>query len=89
MIEQSSLVTAEEALALLDTLMPGQQLKDIQETVFRYTWQGWTYAEIAKHAGYEVGYVRDVGYELWQQLTQTIGERVTKKNLRSVLRRQV
>jgi hypothetical protein len=29
-------MTAEEALALLDSLLPGHQLKDIQELVFRY-----------------------------------------------------
>ncbi|WP_019500711.1 NB-ARC domain-containing protein [Pseudanabaena sp. PCC 6802] len=81
-------MTAEEALALLDTLLQKQKLKDIQESVFRYAWQGLTYPEIAQYLGYDASYVRDVGYQLWQQLTQEFGEQVTKKNLQEVIMRQ-
>lgn len=62
-------MTNEEAIVSLDALLPGQKLKDLQEVVFRYTWQGWTYAEIADQAGYDVGHIRDVGAKLWQQLS--------------------
>jgi WD40 repeat protein len=82
-------MTADEALALLDTLLQGSKLKDVQEQVFRYSWQGWTYPEIAQHLGYDDSYIRDVGYELWRQLTQELGEQVTKKNLQTVMLRQV
>jgi WD40 repeat protein len=78
-------MTAEEALTLLDTLLQGPKLKDVQEQVFRYSWQGLTYPEIANHLGYDDSYIRDVGYELWRQLTQEFGERVTKKNLQTVI----
>jgi WD40 repeat protein len=80
-------MTPDEALLLLDHLLQEQKLKDLQELVFRYTWQGWTYPEIAKHLGYDTSHIRDVGYELWQQLSRSLGERVTKKNIQSVLRR--
>jgi WD40 repeat protein len=82
-------MTADEALALLDTLLQGSKLKDVQELVFRYSWQGWTYPEIAQHLGYDDSYIRDVGYELWRQLTQELGEQVTKKNLQTLIMRQV
>jgi DNA-directed RNA polymerase specialized sigma24 family protein len=88
MIDQPTSMTAEEALALLDNLF-SQKLKTIQEMVFHYTWQGLTYTEIARRSGYNVSHIRDTGYELWQQLSQTMGERVTKKNLRAVLRREM
>jgi WD40 repeat protein len=81
-------LTAEAALALLDTLLLGQKLKDTQELVFRYAWQGWTYPQIAEHAGYDTSHIRDVGAHLWKQLTQVIGERVSKNNIHAVLRRQ-
>jgi hypothetical protein len=81
-------MTADEALALLDTLLPAQSLRDLQEQVFRYTWEGWTYARIAEQVGYDMGYVRDVGYVLWKQLSQACGEPVTKSNLQAVMRRQ-
>jgi WD40 repeat protein len=81
-------MTADEALALLDTLLQEHSLRDIQEQVFRYTWAGWTYPRIAEHVGYDTGYIRDIGYELWRQLTNICGEPVTKSNLQAVLRRQ-
>jgi DNA-directed RNA polymerase specialized sigma24 family protein len=84
---EPTLMTAEEALAFLDSIL-SEKLKNIQEMVFQYTWQGLTYTEIARRSGYNVSHIRDTGYELWQQLSQIMGERVTKKNLRAVLRRQ-
>jgi hypothetical protein len=87
-MQQPSLMTAEEALALLDTLLQGQKLKDTQELVFRYSWQGWTYPQIAEYAGYDTSHIRDVGSQLWQQLTQATGDKVSKNNVQAVLRRQ-
>jgi WD40 repeat protein len=81
-------MTADEALALLDTLLQEQSLRDLQEQVFRYTWEGWTYPRIAEQVGYDTGYIRDVGYELWRQLTIACGEPITKSNLQAVLRRR-
>jgi hypothetical protein len=56
-------MTAEEALALIDALLGGR-LKDIQTLVVRYSWNGWTYPQIAEHAGYDTGHIRDIGSEL-------------------------
>jgi WD40 repeat protein len=81
-------MTADEALALLDRLLEAQSLRDIQEQVFRHAWEGRTYPDMAERIGYDTGYIRDVGYELWRQLTQVLGEPVTKNNLQAVLRRQ-
>jgi WD40 repeat protein len=81
-------MTADEALALLDTLFKEQSLRDIQEQVFRHSWEGHTYPDMAERIGYDTGYIRDVGYELWRQLTQVLGEPVTKNNLQAVVRRQ-
>jgi WD40 repeat protein len=81
-------MTADEALALLDPLLKAQSLRDIQEQVFRHSWEGCTYPDMAERIGYDTGYIRDVGYELWRQLTQLLGEPVTKNNLQAVLRRQ-
>jgi NB-ARC domain len=80
-------MTADEALALLDRLLQAQSLRDIQEQVFRHAWEGRTYPDMAELIGYDTGYIRDIGYELWRQLTQVLGEPVTKNNLQAVLRR--
>jgi len=80
-------MTIEEALNTVDSVLPGKSLSTVQELIFRYTWEGKTYLEIADIAGYDSAYIRDVGYKLWQMLSKAFGERVTKNNLQVVLRR--
>lgn len=87
--QKASLITDEEALDLLDELLPEQKLTDIQVLVFRYSWQGWTYSAIAEQVGYDTVYIREVGANLWKQLTQTLGQQISKKNVQSALRQQV
>lgn len=81
-------MSPEEALVALNLLLP-ERLKDLQELVFRYSWEGWTYPQIANHLGYGANHIRDVGSRLWQQLSETFGEPVTKKNIQVMLRRQI
>lgn len=80
-------MTIEEALAILDKLFLNKPLTDLQEMVFRQSWQGKTYAEIAESQGYDDDYIRDVGFRLWHTLSEALGEKVTKSNFQSVLRR--
>ncbi|MDJ0677929.1 MAG: NB-ARC domain-containing protein [Calothrix sp. MO_167.B42] len=80
-------MTIEEALVLLDKLFLNKPLTDLQEIVFRESWQGKTYAEIAENEGYDDDYIRDVGFRLWHNLSDALGEKVTKSNFQSVLRR--
>jgi hypothetical protein len=77
----------DDALLLVDSVLPHKSLSNVQELIFRYTWEGKTYLEIAEIAGYDSAYIRDVGYKLWQVLSKAFGERVTKNNLQVVLRR--
>lgn len=77
---------AEEALALLDRLLP-VTLSNLQETVFCQVWKNKTYAEIANEYSYEHSYVRDVGFRLWQLLSDALGEKVSKSNVKAVLSR--
>ncbi|WP_424100214.1 AAA-like domain-containing protein [Moorena producens] len=78
---------ADEALAVLDTILPDYSFSNLQETVFCEVWEGKTYAEIAESCGYEHSYIRDVGFKLWQRLSVALKQKVTKSNVRSVLRR--
>jgi len=80
-------MTIEEALNTVDSVLLGKSLSTVQELIFRHTWEGKTYLEIADIAGYDSAYIRDVGYKLWQMLSKAFGERVTKNNLQVVLRR--
>ncbi len=79
----------EEALAILDEILTKESLNDIQELVFRQTWEGKTYAEIAEGTNYDPDYIKYVGYQLWQMLSNAIDEKVTKSNFKSLLRRKL
>ena len=80
-------MTIEDALNIVDSVLGNKSLSTIQEAIFRQTWEGKTYSEIAEKAGYDAAYIRDVGYKLWQLLSEVFGDRVTKNNLQVVLRR--
>jgi len=84
-------MTAEEAIALVDLLLQSankkQKLNDIQSRVFLETWEGHSYQEIADRLLYEHDYIKKVGSHLWRNLSQIIGEKVSKQNLQAVLRR--
>jgi hypothetical protein len=49
------------------------------------TLEGKLYREIAIEAGYDFDYIKEVGSELWQLISDTVEERVTKKNVRLIL----
>lgn len=77
---------AEEALALLDQLLT-VTLSNLQETVFCQVWDNKTYAEIADEYNYEHSYIRDVGFKLWQLISESLGQKVSKSNVKAVLTR--
>ena len=80
-------MTIEDALNIVDSALGNKSLSTIQEAIFRQTWEGKTYSEIAENVGYDAAYIRDVGYKLWQLLSDAFGDRVTKNNLQVILRR--
>lgn len=79
----------EDALAFLETVLKPESLNHVQELVFRGAWEERVYEEIAALAGYDADYLRDVGSLLWRALSKSLGEKVTKNNFRSVLRRRL
>jgi SpoVK/Ycf46/Vps4 family AAA+-type ATPase len=80
----------QEALSLVDTLLRsanlGQRLNDIQAEVFVRTWVGRSYKEIAQQLGYQHDYIKQVGSQLWRLISQIVGEPVSKRNVKAVLR---
>ncbi len=81
-------MTVEDALILVDAALEQKGLTDVQALVVRQVWQGSSYARIAEESGYNTSHIRDVGFELWRSLSQALGEKVSKSNLQSVLRRR-
>ena len=70
-----------EVLKLADEIVftkTGQHLDDLQEAVLQGTLQRETYKEIAKSFDCSESRVREVGAELWQILSEQLGEDVSK-----------
>jgi WD40 repeat protein len=78
---------ADEALILIQEVLAPKRLNDTQEMVFRHTWEGRGYAEIAEISSYDSEYIKYVGYQLWQLLSKALNEKVSKSNIQSALRR--
>ncbi|MDX2255881.1 MAG: NB-ARC domain-containing protein [Pseudanabaenaceae cyanobacterium bins.39] len=79
-------MTDAEAIALVKKLLPSLYLTHLQETVFKQSWLGHTYTDIAISSGYDAGYIKDVGSELWRSLSKVLNIKVTKNNLQTVLK---
>jgi hypothetical protein len=82
------MITIEEALYLVDNAIKPERLNSVQELIFTQCWSGKTYQEIAEASGYDPDYVRVVGSRLWQLLSESFDEKITKNNFRSILRQQ-
>jgi WD40 repeat protein len=87
MTSKEASVTLDEALVIIDTVLTPNGLNDLQELVFRQTWEERSYAQIADSAGYDAEYIKHVGFQLWRTLSEAFGEKINKNNFRSVLRR--
>ena len=80
----------ESAVEYADQLLyerTGKHLNDLQSYIIQQSWKGQTYSQVASVAGYSEGHVKDVASQLWQVLSEALGERITKGNLRSSLGR--
>ena len=51
-------MTIDEALLFLDSVLKQEHLNDIHILVLRQTWEGLSYPQIAKSAGYDAEYIK-------------------------------
>ncbi|WP_293058702.1 MULTISPECIES: formylglycine-generating enzyme family protein [unclassified Moorena] len=63
----------------------GPSFTDRQRSILRGALDNQTYQEIAHSLGYSSKYLQSVGSKLWKLLTEALGQKVTKTNLKSVL----
>jgi NB-ARC domain len=79
-----------EVLKMADEMVfakTGQHLDNLQEAILRGTMQGEKYTKIAEEIHCNESYVRQVGSQLWQIISEELGENVNKKNFRSAIKR--
>ena len=80
-------MTVDEAITIAERALNYDRLNKIQEIVFRQSWEGQSYKEIAASTEYEYDYIKDAGAKLWKLLSTALEEKVKKDNLKSVLKR--
>ena len=82
-------MSSEEAIALVMRLLERSRLTTVQKIVFEQSWNRQKYSDMGIQEGYDLGYIKDVGSELWRSLSKALNEKVTKNNLHDVLQRFV
>jgi hypothetical protein len=79
-------MTADEALALVETVLNGERLNDVQELIFRQCWEGrQSYKEIARIYSYDDDYIKYIAGKLWKLLSKAFDDNVKRNNLKSVV----
>ncbi|MEH2196579.1 MAG: AAA-like domain-containing protein [Nostoc sp.] len=79
----------EDILQAVERILQDKPLASIQCFVLSQSWLGKTYGEMAEESGYRDNYIKEVGSELWQDLSTALGKKITKKNLHLALKKYV
>lgn len=80
-------MNVDEALEAVETVLLSRKLSPVERLVLRQSWFGQTYGEMAQDSAYGIPHIKEIGSRLWHELSQALGERVTKKNLHLLLAR--
>ncbi|MBE9000740.1 AAA-like domain-containing protein [Nostoc sp. LEGE 12447] len=80
-------MSVEDILQAVETILQDKPLASIQCFVLSQSWLGKTYGEMAEESGYRDNYIKEVGSELWQDLSIALGKKITKKNLHLALKK--
>jgi diguanylate cyclase (GGDEF)-like protein len=78
-------MNAHSVLDIVQRVLLSRQLSPIERVILHQSWQGKGYGEMAQNSGYGSNYFKEVGSQLWHDLSEAVGQRVTKKNLHLVL----
>ncbi|MBE9189814.1 hypothetical protein IQ230_05445 [Gloeocapsopsis crepidinum LEGE 06123] len=80
-------MSSDEVITLIAQLLEPNSLTFLQAAVLQGTWEGKSYSEIALETNHDPDYLKQVGQKLWQLLSEALGRKVTKLNLRASLQR--
>jgi NB-ARC domain len=79
-----------EVLKIADDLVfesTSKYLDDLQKSIVQGVYEGKKYSKIAEESNCSEGHVTDMASSLWKTLSDTIGEKVSKSNLKSAIER--
>jgi hypothetical protein len=79
-----------EVLKIADDLvfeLTSKYLDDLQKSIVQGVYEGKKYSKIAEESHCSEGHVTDMASNLWKTLSDAIGEKVSKSNLKSAIER--
>jgi hypothetical protein len=79
----------EVGMQLLQMAIAPTKLTTVEELVLRSVLEGESYTEIALKLGYNHDYIKSIGSKLWQLLSKSLGEPITKRNLHFVIKQKL
>ncbi|HAX78260.1 MAG TPA: hypothetical protein DCY88_21175 [Cyanobacteria bacterium UBA11372] len=71
----------------VEQVILSRELSPIEQLILRQSWVGRTYTQMSEDSGYGSTYIKEMGSQLWNDLSKALGAKVTKKNLHLVLSR--
>jgi NB-ARC domain len=84
-------MNSEEMLQWADDIVftkTAKHFNSVQTAILEGAWQGLKYEEIAKKCHRSKSHVKNIAAELWQTLSDMLGEDINKVNVRSILERK-
>ena len=84
-------MNVEEALKIADQAIfdkTGKYLTDVQQSIFEGSLNDQPYRVIAENCYREEQHVKNEGSKLWKLLSEALGEKVTKSNLKAAIERR-
>ncbi|MCC3452681.1 ATP-binding protein [Microcoleus sp. PH2017_08_TRC_O_A] len=84
-------MTTEELLHWTDDVVftkTGKRLDSVQTAILEGAWQRLKYEEIARTCHRSKSHVKNIASELWQTISDVLGEDINKMNVRSILERK-
>lgn len=75
----------DDLVKFVEQIIKDKPFEYIQRFILQQSLYGKTYSEMAQDLGYTSDYIKEIGSQLWQDLSDILGQRVTKKKLYLVL----
>ncbi|MEH2039404.1 formylglycine-generating enzyme family protein [Nostoc sp.] len=91
-VNQSAQITTDNPLEIADEMVftkTGKYLNEIEKSILQGTLANQTYEQIAASTKYSASYLRDVALKLWEVVSEVLGGKVTKRNIRKVIEQWV
>ncbi|VXD14943.1 putative signal transduction response regulator [Planktothrix serta PCC 8927] len=81
-------MTFEEAVRFVDSTLEsktGKKLTLTEKNILQAAWNNETYSNVAESLYLSIGHIKDLASRLWQRLSDTFREKITKNNFRRLI----